>query len=160
MWAYKILVAQILERIQFWEKPIKQFYSTKCCETQHKNGQSLLLFCHRKAKWMCVAICNRMFFQRFCAFIIVGPEWKVATQIWLATLYLPWPFKKCVSLVITTLQHRDGNRSGRPAPVGLPVGSRFFDRPVKPVEKPVKFLFLATKRHLSTNLNIHLFYHK
>ena len=36
-------------------------------------------------------------------------------------------------------------------PVGLPVGSRFFDRPVKPVEKPVEFSFLATKRHLSTN---------
>ena len=29
-------------------------------------------------------------------------------------------------------------------PVGLPVGSRFFDRLVKPVEKPVKFSFLAT----------------
>ena len=30
-------------------------------------------------------------------------------------------------------------------PVGLPVGSRFFDRLVKPVEKPVKFSFLALK---------------
>ena len=49
---------------------------------------------------------------------------------------------------------RDGNRSGRQAPVRLPVGSRFFDRPVKPVEKPVEFSFLATKRHLSTNRNI------
>ena len=39
-------------------------------------------------------------------------------------------------------------------PVGLPVGSRFFDWPVKPVEKPVKFSFLATQRHLSTNRNI------
>ena len=39
-------------------------------------------------------------------------------------------------------------------PVGLPVGSRFFDRPVKPVEKPVKFSFLATKRQLSTNQDI------
>ena len=39
-------------------------------------------------------------------------------------------------------------------PVGLPVGSRFFDRPVKPVEKPVKFTFLATERHLSTNRNL------
>ena len=38
--------------------------------------------------------------------------------------------------------------------VGLPVGSRFFDRPVKPFEKPVEFSFLATKRHLSTNRNI------
>ena len=58
---------------------------------------------------------------------------------------------------------RDGNRSGRPAsvgstgigrvnqPGGLPVGSRFFDQPVKSVEKPVKLSFLATKRHLSTN---------
>ena len=29
--------------------------------------------------------------------------------------------------------------------VGLPVGSRFFDRPVKPVETPVKFSFLQLK---------------
>ena len=43
-------------------------------------------------------------------------------------------------------------------PVGLPVGSRFFDRPVKPVEKPVKFSFLATKRHLSTNRNIFIYF--
>ena len=53
---------------------------------------------------------------------------------------------------------RDGNRSGRPAPVGLPVGSRFFDRPVKPVEKPVEFSFLATKRHLSTNRNVLIYF--
>ena len=39
-------------------------------------------------------------------------------------------------------------------PVGRPVGSRFFDRPVKPVEKPIEFSFLATKRRLSTNRNI------
>ena len=38
--------------------------------------------------------------------------------------------------------------------VELPLGSRFFDRPVKLVEKPVEFSFLATKRHLSTNRNI------
>ena len=31
-------------------------------------------------------------------------------------------------------------------PVGLPVGSRSFDRPVKPVEKPVEFSFLAIKK--------------
>ena len=43
-------------------------------------------------------------------------------------------------------------------PVGLPVGSRFFDRPVKPVEKPVEFSFLATKRHLSTNRNILIYF--
>ena len=43
-------------------------------------------------------------------------------------------------------------------PVGLPVGSRFFDRPVKPVETPVKFSFLATKKHLSTNRNIHIYF--
>ena len=36
-------------------------------------------------------------------------------------------------------------------PVGLPVGSRFFDRPVKPDETAVKLSFFATKRHLSTN---------
>ena len=30
-------------------------------------------------------------------------------------------------------------------PVGLPVGSRFLDRPVKRVETPVEFSFLATK---------------
>ena len=78
----------------------------------------------------------------------------------------------------TILRLRDGNRSGRPAPVGStgrsgrpapvgstgtgrvdrPVGSRFFDRPVKPVEKPVKFSFLATKRHLSTNRNILIYF--
>ena len=38
--------------------------------------------------------------------------------------------------------------------VDRPVGSRFFDQPVKPVEKPVEFSFLATKRHLSTNQNV------
>ena len=43
-------------------------------------------------------------------------------------------------------------------PVGLPIGSRFFDRPVKPVEKPVKFFFLASKRHLSTNRNTHIYF--
>ena len=42
--------------------------------------------------------------------------------------------------------------------VDRPVGSRFFDRPVKPVEKPVKFSFLATKRHLSTNRNILIYF--
>ena len=52
------------------------------------------------------------------------------------------------------LYSRDGNRSGRPAPVGLPVGSRFFDRPVKPVEKPVKLSFFGTKKHLSTKQSI------
>ena len=39
-----------------------------------------------------------------------------------------------------------------------PVGSRFFDRPVKPVEKPVKVCFLATKRHVSTNRNILIYF--
>ena len=65
---------------------------------------------------------------------------------------------------------RDGNRSGWQAPVGstgtgrvdrqvgLPVGSWFFDRPVKPVEKPVEFSFLATTRHLSTNRNIPIYF--
>ena len=43
-------------------------------------------------------------------------------------------------------------------PVGLPVGSRFFDRPVKPVKKPVKLSFLATKIHLSTNRNIFIYF--
>ena len=43
-------------------------------------------------------------------------------------------------------------------PVGLPVGSRFFDRQVKSVEKPVEFSFLATKRHLSTNRNILIYF--
>ena len=42
--------------------------------------------------------------------------------------------------------------------VDRPVGSRFFDRPVKPVEKPVEFSFLATKRHLSTNRNIPIYF--
>ena len=42
-------------------------------------------------------------------------------------------------------------------PIGLPVGSKFFDRPVKPVETPVKFSFLATKKHLSTNQYIHIY---
>ena len=53
---------------------------------------------------------------------------------------------------------RDGNRSGQPALVGLLIGSKFFDRPVKPVEKPVEFSFLATKRHLSTNRNILIYF--
>ena len=43
-------------------------------------------------------------------------------------------------------------------PVRLPVGSRFFDRPVKPIEKPVEFSFLATKRHLSTNRNVLIYF--
>ena len=46
---------------------------------------------------------------------------------------------------------RDGNRSGRPAPVR----SILFDRPVKPVKKPVKFSFFVTKIHINTNQNIH-----
>ena len=48
------------------------------------------------------------------------------------------------------------HRSGRPAPVGLPVGSGFFERPVKPVERPVKLFFFATKRHLRTT-KIHIY---
>ena len=44
-------------------------------------------------------------------------------------------------------------------PVGSPVGSRFFDRPVKPVKKPVKFFFIATKIHLNTIRNIGLHTH-
>ena len=49
--------------------------------------------------------------------------------------------------------------TGRVArPVGLPVGSRFFDWPVKTVEKPVKLSFLAIKRHLSTNRNILIYF--
>ena len=43
-------------------------------------------------------------------------------------------------------------------PVGLPAGSRFFDRPVKPVQKPVEFSFLATKRHLSSNRNVLIYF--
>ena len=39
----------------------------------------------------------------------------------------------------------------------IPVGSGFFDQPVKPVESPVKF-FLVTKRHLSTNRNIRIYF--
>ena len=42
--------------------------------------------------------------------------------------------------------------------VDRPVGSRFFDRPVKPVETPVKLSFLETKRHLSTNWNARIYY--
>ena len=38
-----------------------------------------------------------------------------------------------------------------------PVGSGFFDRPVKQVESPVKFS-LVTKRHLSTNRNIRIYF--
>ena len=42
--------------------------------------------------------------------------------------------------------------------VDRPVGLRFIDRPVKPVETPVKFSFLATKRHLSPNRNMHTYF--
>ena len=47
-------------------------------------------------------------------------------------------------------------------PVGSLVESRFFGRPwpVKPVETTVKFSFLATKRHLNTNRNAHLYFVK
>ena len=48
-----------------------------------------------------------------------------------------------------------GYRLGRPASrVTGRVG--IFDRPVKPVKTPVKLYFLATKRHLSTNRNMHI----
>ena len=55
---------------------------------------------------------------------------------------------------------RDGNRqTGRvDRPVGLPVGSRFFDRPVKAVETPVKLSFLATKRHLIAYQITHIYF--
>ena len=43
-------------------------------------------------------------------------------------------------------------------PVGLPVRPRFFDRPVKPVEIPFKLSFRATKTHLSTNRNMHIYF--
>ena len=49
------------------------------------------------------------------------------------------------------LPGRNGNRSDRPASVG----SRVFNRPVKPDEKPVKFSFLATKILPNTNRNTH-----
>ena len=45
-------------------------------------------------------------------------------------------------------------------PVALPVKSRFFDRPVKPVETPLKFSVFATKRPLSTYRNINIITHK
>ena len=35
---------------------------------------------------------------------------------------------------------------------------KFIDRPVKPVETPVKFFFLATIKHLRTNRNIHIYF--
>ena len=62
--------------------------------------------------------------------------------------------RPCIVRFCIVLRVRDGNRSGRPAPVG----SRFFDRPVRPVEKPVEFSFLATKRHLITNRNILIYF--
>ena len=40
-------------------------------------------------------------------------------------------------------------------PVGLQVGPRL---QVEPVETPVKFFYFATKRHLSTNRNIHIYF--
>ena len=43
-------------------------------------------------------------------------------------------------------------------PVGLPVGSRFFNQSVKLVETPVKFSFLAIKRRLSTSRNTHIYF--
>ena len=36
-------------------------------------------------------------------------------------------------------------------------GTNWVDWPVKPVKTPVKISFLATKRHLSTNRNIHIY---
>ena len=42
--------------------------------------------------------------------------------------------------------------------VDRPVGSRFFDRPVKPVEKPVELSFLATKRYLNINRNMLIYF--
>ena len=50
--------------------------------------------------------------------------------------------------------NRDANRSGRPA--GRITGR--VDRPIKPVGIPVKFSFLATKNHLSTNRNINIYF--
>ena len=62
------------------------------------------------------------------------------------------------SNVMVLAKPRHGNRSGRPALVRLPVGSRFLDWTVKPVETPVKFSFLATKRHLSSNWSTHIYF--
>ena len=52
---------------------------------------------------------------------------------------------------INSLPEMETGRIDRHRWVGLPVGSKFFNRPVKPIETPVKFFFLATKRHLSSN---------
>ena len=49
-------------------------------------------------------------------------------------------------------------RSTGTSRVDLPAGSRFFDWPVKPVETQVKFSFLGTKKHLSTNRNIFIYF--
>ena len=56
------------------------------------------------------------------------------------------PFPLLSNVVYKFSCSRDANISyQRWKPVRLPVGSRFFDRPVKPVEKPVEFSFLALK---------------
>ena len=63
------------------------------------------------------------------------------------------------SLQIKSLWSYSEMETGRvDRPVGLPVGSRFFDRPVKPVEKPVKFSFFGTKKAFSTNQNILIYF--
>ena len=62
-------------------------------------------------------------------------------------------FKFCIARCTSEMETGRVDR-----PVGLPVGSRFFDRPVKQVEKPVEFSFLATKRHLSSNRNVLIYF--
>ena len=70
------------------------------------------------------------------------------------TTMLPWLNTRSTGALVAGTQSRDGNRSSRPALVG----SRFFDRPVKPVETPVMFSFLATIGYLSTNRNIRKYF--
>ena len=62
-----------------------------------------------------------------------------------------------VSGSVFCVQFSDGNRSGRPA--GRVTVRVEILRPAgQPVETPVKFSFFATRKHLSTNPNVHINY--
>ena len=83
------------------------------------------------------------------------PDWNYCRKT-CGTCYCKY-FVEFYSINIILLEmHQLVSNSVR-KPVGSPVGSRFFDRPVKPVKKPVKFFFVATKLHLNTirNMGLH-----
>ena len=116
---------------------------------ESKKGWAILNLPSEKTAQQQVMLWYVYYNQRF--WVISFIAWNVST---IRLLYFPQVTTFDLCLLINYEQISSGQKW---KPVGLPVGSRFFDRPVKPVETPVKFFFLASKRHLSTNQNIHVY---